>query len=81
MKARYPAINAPRLVPPSGAALREQELREEYAEQAWEMRANEIKPPSYTAWKRSLKTRRARRPTSGTASEAARGVGAMDCED
>lgn len=30
---------------------REAEEREAYAEQAWEMRANEIKPPSFNEWK------------------------------
>ncbi len=67
---------------------RDQMEREEYAEQAWEMRANEITPPSFTAWKRqNARMRKAvqalprrLRNHYGSASEAARGVGYLDQE-
>ncbi len=66
-------------------AQRDQMEREEYAEQAWEMRANQIKPPSFTAWKRQrARIRKHCRATLrnhyGSPSEAARGVGEVGDE-
>lgn len=61
-------------------AERDEMEREAYAEQAWEMRANEIKPPSFKEWK--AKNARMRkffqenklRDAYGSADEAAKGV-------
>ncbi len=36
----------------------ELELREEYNEQAWEMRVNDIRPPNFREWKKARKVRR-----------------------
>ncbi len=66
---------------------RDQLEREAYAEQAWEMRANEITPPSFREWKKqnararkAVRTARTLRNHYGSASEAARGVGYLDQE-